>query len=787
MDYLLKINILIVAFFLFYILLLRPTTFFRSNRWFLITGLILSVILPFVVLTNYQYYEPLDLQNYTIQYFEAPQVIEQKQDTSFNFAPYLFGIYAIGVIVLVIKSTISLLSVVKFISQSKQDARHIIYTTKTNAAFSFFNFILVNPKNFTQEELKLVLNHEQIHVKQWHSLDIVVAHLFAILLWFNPFVWLYKKAIQENLEYITDNEVIKQSGSGKTYQKLLLKTSLPDLQPIFSNTFYKSSIKNRIVMLNKKKSHQLLQLKYALLIPAVAFFLTSMNTKTVYVPIENNTTSEVNSFQKDIRIIFDKTLTDEQLKTIKTNLENDGVTMIINKITRNGNNEISEIDIDFKTANGTASYTITEPDGIEPFYFEMSAKNGGFGVGLVRQQNLTDAELSEIDSQIEEQFNSFLNQFNGNLDELLKFYKKSSKAELMQELIETNKKIRLTKKNPNISINYNLSDSLHYKYVIEKSTQVFRDNDSITRINASNINNNPMTKSQNITFYINDKPANDEDLSNLDPEDIDSVTVIKDKKELKKLNQEDQDGVIKIVLKSQRKYSVTPGKATKIEKKPDYETDPTKSFLFYKEMMKSKLLSNAPVNELNTSFSDIKLNYYLTKYDTITINKDGSRIRPTDFDKIKPDEIRSIEVIKDPKKLSNLGYSNNREIIIVETQPLSNHLLQNQKNSITYYRVDSAQYTDDIDASKNAITQYLYKETTNQDLQDQIKKLKEFGVTMSYSKLKRNKNGHITNIKVKLQNDDGQEIEDTFSEKDGAVVMEYGLSNGKLKIAKLTD
>lgn len=787
MDYLLKINILIVAFFLFYLLLLKPTTFFKSNRWFLLAGLILSAVLPFVVLTNYQYYQPVELQNFTIQYSEAPATIEQKQDTSFNYVPYLFGIYAIGVIALVIRSGISLLSVVILIFRSKQPAQRIIYTNKTNAAFSFFNFIAVNPEKFTQEELILVLEHEQMHVKQWHSLDIVVAHLFAVLLWFNPFVWLYKKAIQENLEYITDSEVIMHSDSRKTYQKLLLKTSLPDLQPIFSNTFYKSSIKNRIVMLNKQKSHQLLQLKYALLIPVIAVFLTSMNTNTVYVPIKNDRNTEVTSAQKEIRIVFDKSLTGEQLETIKSDLKNDGVTMVIKKIARNSKGDISEISIDFETVNGTASYAVTEPDGIEPFYFEMSAEDGGFGVGLVKQQNLTEAELSEIDLQVEKQLNGFLNQFGGNLDELLKFYKKSSKAELLEEMIEINKKRYSSEKNPNISINYNLTDSLHYKYVIEKSTQVFSDNDSITRINASNINNNPTAKNQNITFYINGKPVNNEDLNNLNPEDIDSLTVIKDKKELKKLNHEDQDGVIKIVLKSQKKVSISSGKVTKIEQKPDYETDPTKSFQFYKEMMKSKLLSNAPVNELNTSFSDIKLNYYLTKYDTITINKDGSRIRPADFDKIKPDEIKSIEVIKDPKKLSYLGYPDKSEMIIVETQPLSNHLLQNQKNSITYYRVDSAQYTDDKDDSKNSITQYLYKETTNQDLQDQIKKLKEVGVNMSYSKLKRNKNGHITNIKVKLQNEDGQEIEDTFSEKDGAVVMEYGMSNGKLKISKLTE
>jgi hypothetical protein len=741
MDYLLKINILIVAFFLFYILLLRPTTFFRSNRWFLLAGLILSVILPFVVLTNYQYYQPLDLQNFTIQYSEAPATIEQKQHTSFNYVPYLFGIYAIGVIALVIRSGISLMSVITLISRSKQHAQHIIYSNKTNAAFSFFHFIVVNPEKFTQEELKLVLEHEQIHVKQWHSLDVVVAHLFVVLLWFNPFVWLYKKAIQENLEYITDSEVIKRSKSRTIYQKLLLKTSLPDLQPIFSNTFYKSSIKNRIVMLNKKKSHQLLQLKYALLIPAIAVFLISMNTKTVYVPVKNDRNTEVTSAQKDIRIVFDKSLTDEQLKTIKTNLENDGVTMIIKKIARNGNNEISEIDIDFKTANGTASYAITEPDGIEPFYFELSAEDGGFGVYSISSDKKTTYRFKQA---------KLIKDSNLDKDTLVFSQDSSKTLKNLQKIMN------------NVLRTDSITIGLTYK-----------------SSNSSNSN-------ENVAFYINDKIANNESLKNLQPDNIESITVIKDKKELKKLNHEDKDGVIKIVLKNPWSIKIDSSSISEYSLKTSFEKDPSNLLSFRSEMIKHNMFLDNFKGDINASNNSINPNN-INSPTIVVYMLNGKIVDESQIQNLKQEQIKSFEVLKSKRKPDSTGYSGTDGLIEIKTDAISNHLLQNQKNNITYYRVDEAQYTDDKDASKNAITQYLYKETTNQDLQDQIKKLKEFGVTMSYSKLRRNKNGHITNIKVKLQNNDGQEIEDTFSDKDGAVVMEYGVSNGKLKIAKLTE
>ncbi|TPV35486.1 M56 family metallopeptidase [Paucihalobacter ruber] len=742
MNYLLKINILIVAFFLFYLLLLRPTTFFKSNRWYLLTGLILSAILPFVVLTNYQYYQPVELQNFTIQYSEAPVKIKQVQDIPFNYLPYLFGVYIVGVIALVIKSGVSLFSVVTLIFRLKQHAQHTIFTNKTNAAFSFFKFIAVNPEKFTQEELKLVLDHEQIHVKQWHSLDIVVAHLFAVLLWFNPFVWLYKKAIQENLEFITDSEVIKHSASRKTYQKLLLKTSLPDLQPIFSNTFYKSSIKNRIVMLNKQKSHQLLQPKYALLIPVIAVFLTSMNTKTVYVPITNEIDSDVIQSQKDIRIVFDKSLTGEQLETIKSDLKNDGVTMVIKKIARNSKGDISEISIDFETVNGTASYAVTEPDGIEPFYFEMSAEDGGFGVYSIASDKNTKWRLKQT---------KLIKNHSNNPDTLV-FSLDSSK----------------TLKN------------------IQKITNNLLQTDSMTTIGLSYKSANSTNSNENVAFYINDKIANAEALKNLQPDNIESITVIKDKKELKKLNHEDKDGVIKIVIKNPWSISVNPISMSEIPLKTNFENDTTNLLSFKKEMIKHSWFLDNFNSDINASNYSINPNNIHSP--TIVVYMlNGKIVDESKIKNLKQQQIQSVEIHKKNKKLDSMGFSGKDGLIEIKTQPLSNHLLQNQKNSSTYYRVDSAQYTDDKDASKNSITQYLYKETTNQDLQDQIKKLKEVGVTMSYSKLKRNKSGHITNIKVKLQNEDGQEIEDTFSEKDGAVVMEYGMSNGKLKISKLTE
>ena len=749
MDYILKANLVLLLFYLFYQLILKRHTFYNANRWFLLAGLAISVLIPLVTISNYIYYEPVTFHtNANINLLLAEATVSDSPK-SFNYIYWLFYAYITGMVAFFIKLLLNIKSLFNLISKSKtvqKKAHKLVLSAQNTAPFSFFNWIVINPKQFSTKELDLVLQHEIIHVKEYHSIDMMLSQLYAIVFWYNPIAWFYKKELQQNLEFIADQKVYDQGANQHLYQKLLLKTSIPNQELAFTTTFYNSTIKKRIVMLHKPKSKQIFKIQFILIIPVLAAFLLSMNTKDVYVPLEveypvNDTTSNA----KDIKIIFTKDMSDPTLESIKGDLKKNDILMIIKKISRNNEDEITEIDVDFDTENGTANYNMVNSNGIAPFYFEMNASDGSFGVGSIKNHSSTNS---------------------------LKFISETiNKSEILGD-----------------SIRFEIDSTKSIK-LISNALTIIDKNDSITYINASSAKNNNIFTNTDIVVYINNKQVGTEALKNILPDNIESMTVIKDKKELKKLNHADKDGVIQIVLKSQKKYSINPVGVSKIESKPKYETNPTKSFMFYEELMKSKLLSNIQFDDIDASLSNLKMHYYITKYDTIVITQNGSRISRAEFDKINADDIQSIEVIKDSKILSKLGYPDKKEIIILKTNALSNHLALKPKNTVTNYELNGAsyQYNDDSDKSKNGITNYIYKETTDEELKLQIKKFKEFGVTMSYSKLKRNKNNNITNIKVRLQNDDGQEIEDTFSEKNGAVVMEYGLSNGKLKISKLTE
>ena len=105
--------------------------------------------------------------------------------------------------------------------------------------FSFFNWIVYNPAQFSSIELEQIITHEKVHANQKHSLDILLTHISTIVLWFNPFIWFFSNVLKQNLEFIADKETPKQTSSKKSYQYTLLKTSMPSHQLALSNSFYR--------------------------------------------------------------------------------------------------------------------------------------------------------------------------------------------------------------------------------------------------------------------------------------------------------------------------------------------------------------------------------------------------------------------------------------------------------------------------------------------------------------------------------------------------------------------
>lgn len=271
--YLIKVNIALIIFCLGYYLVLRPLTFYVLNRVYLVGAILFATLYPLIdfeaILNRHQ--EIAQPVQVIIVNWQAPVVnaVQQVQHDKWFWLALAFWA---GVAVLAIRFMMQLLSLYRLHRQSKpvQMQQYFIRSIKGDInPFSFWRSIYINPDNHEPKELKAILAHEQVHVSEWHTIDILVGELSTIFYWFNPGVWLMKRAIRENIEFITDQKILQSGSDPKAYQYSLLNVTFNGSHNAIVNHFNTSTIKKRIMMMNAKRSSTLNLTRYALLVPAV--------------------------------------------------------------------------------------------------------------------------------------------------------------------------------------------------------------------------------------------------------------------------------------------------------------------------------------------------------------------------------------------------------------------------------------------------------------------------------------------------------------------------------------
>lgn len=387
MEYLLKASGLATTLFLFYILFLKNETFFKSIRYYFLAGLILSVSIPLIEIPIYI---EQTIQQFNNVAFSNSSETNVEQVSTADYITLLYIIYIAVALFFAGKFLIQLISLVKLIYHSKKTKQgnlYLIETTKDISPFSFFNLIVFNPTHFSLEELEHIINHEKAHVNQWHSLDTLFSHLLVIVLWFNPFVWFYKKSVLQNLEFLADKYAIDFSEDKKQYQLTLLKTGGINYCTSITNNFYNSLIKKRIIMLHKQPSNKNNQWKYALLLPIVAIFMFAFNTTTIAQQKESKW--EFKTHIDQITITVDKNSTDTELKKdLKKFKKEFDITLDFKRIKRNSEGEITAIKITAKSKNSNTNYSVSGKRPIKPILISFTNNLNSVSIGSVDASNL---------------------------------------------------------------------------------------------------------------------------------------------------------------------------------------------------------------------------------------------------------------------------------------------------------------------------------------------------------------------------------------------------------------
>ncbi|MEO6632528.1 MAG: M56 family metallopeptidase, partial [Mucilaginibacter sp.] len=335
-PYILHVALLISVCLLFYKLLLQRETFYRLNRLVLVFCLALSFVLPFIsipqqwslrnsvttAVVSHNEVKPLqptiiepqpgDVQSQTpvvshpifkIKTIEVPRInpatASSSTSTTTTTSPtttttplmqivlkWLFFIYWIGVAAFGLNL---LLQFVVLLYQAytkpviKDGKYRIVELTGDKAPCSFGNNIFINPEKYDWDTYSQILLHEKIHIQQRHSFDIILAELVLVLQWFNPFAWIYRKELENNLEFLTDDAVLgHKEVERESYQMSLLKVSAPHLSLGITTNYNQSLLKKRILMMNSKKSNIHIMWKYFFLVPLLGILACALNNPMAY-------------------------------------------------------------------------------------------------------------------------------------------------------------------------------------------------------------------------------------------------------------------------------------------------------------------------------------------------------------------------------------------------------------------------------------------------------------------------------------------------------------------------
>ena len=262
-HYLLQVNIYLIIFYCFYKLLLDKETYFILNRLYLISSGIFSLAIPFLrfelfsekVVSDTLYISVSEINTVVSNYAILPQTQEQ-----YDWGRLIVIIYLLGSLVFLLNFVYQLFAINKLFSKADD-----------NNAFSFFNRKSVASNLPERATVDL---HEDIHIKQFHTVDVIFFEILGIITWFNPVIYLYKKSIKNIHEYLADEAAANFQGDKELYSLLLLSHAFGVKPNNLTNGFLtKSMIKKRIYMLHKQRSKKVAVLKYGLFVPLFALTL----------------------------------------------------------------------------------------------------------------------------------------------------------------------------------------------------------------------------------------------------------------------------------------------------------------------------------------------------------------------------------------------------------------------------------------------------------------------------------------------------------------------------------
>ena len=306
-NYIVQVLLFQTVFMAVYDLVLKKETFFQWNRAYLIVTSVLAYVIPLIRFTGVSENIPQEYRIILPEVMLSPETFIEKQIESpavlFTGLQWMMIVGAGIAAILFLYKIFKISQLIKTHDKEKRAEYDLVLLPEHHSSFSFFHYIFIGNVISGKDQ---IIKHELVHVKEKHSIDLLFFELQKILLWFNPYSYLYQKRIAEVHEFIADSKTVSKKEKSTFYNSLLAETFSVD-KLAFVNSFNKQSIiKKRIIMFSKEKSREILKLKYLWLIPVLIGMV-------VYTSCENTESDSVLSKSNEKRFI--KFITEGYTKT----------------------------------------------------------------------------------------------------------------------------------------------------------------------------------------------------------------------------------------------------------------------------------------------------------------------------------------------------------------------------------------------------------------------------------------------------------------------------------------
>lgn len=600
LTYILQVNLLLGLLYLGYYVLLRGLTFYQLNRVYFIVGTVYAFIYPF-----------LDIKSWFTKRVEStyiPNFVElvdigptMEQVSGLSLLDMVAGIVVIGVIVVFFKFILQLVSLWRIHRHSGPATwqsyffRDVLFPI---VPFSFFNRIYVHQKQHKEVELQDIFEHEYVHVKGRHTFDILLFEIILVGCWYNPFVWLMRRAVRENLEFLTDHQVLNKGVDRQAYQYSLLHVTKQGTALGIGNQFNFKTLKKRIMMMNKKRSSKLEWSKYAFLLPilvvAGASFTVSKAESGIEKVVEKVKETEVisSSMRQDVNELLQESIVPNKTQTDTTKQEKEYPLLApdFNIKDLEGKNFHYIIDGKLVTLNEFIAFPRTDIAAVDIYkdkteIFKKIGKENSEGLFVMTSKKIDlkkvtkvpfdelpiqDKPLIVVDDKVQEATFD-MKSMDPNTIHSVTVLKDKSATALYGDKGKNGVVVIVTKpfNEANVEYNDNIKGSIRLNKKSLEGVQVKVNDKDNLKFGNKNSNAKPLFVVDGVV-----KGTDQSAIGSINPNDIESINVLKDKVAVEKYGEEAKDGVIEITTKNsdQKVVVVTGFKADSAKLKPEVKT-----------------------------------------------------------------------------------------------------------------------------------------------------------------------------------------------------------------------